>query len=164
MASRKVPDHVARELLRHVAKSSPKKKTPVTPSPSPSSKAQEEEGFSRSTVLMGCLGFLGLTSSIPFLAMQWIGGLNDRDEALSAAQIRRGAFNNSGSKDAGKDPNWDFANGVYKKDEKLQALFARDNPQEMELGEKYYGGVEERKEERRKKKKGSCDSGGSIIL
>jgi hypothetical protein len=70
--------------------------------------------------------------------MKWVGRLNDKDEALTAAQIRRGAFNNSGSRDVGRDPNWDFSKGLYKKDADYEAMFARDNPDQVDHGEKFY--------------------------
>ena len=35
------------------------------------------------------------------------------EKTLSAAQIRRGAFTNSGSRDAGVDKDWDFKTGRY---------------------------------------------------
>uniref|UniRef100_A0A6T8FEN6 Uncharacterized protein n=1 Tax=Proboscia inermis TaxID=420281 RepID=A0A6T8FEN6_9STRA len=39
------------------------------------------------------------------------GNLTDRKEALNNSSIRRGPFLNSGSRDAGKDPNWN--KGAY---------------------------------------------------
>ena len=49
-----------------------------------------------------------VASSFPLLAWWWIENLNERDDALTAAQTRRGAFMNSGSRDIGRDPDWDF--------------------------------------------------------
>lgn len=43
----------------------------------------------------------------------WVGGLYEKEDGLTAAQNRRGAFNNSGSRDVGKDENWDFRTGRY---------------------------------------------------
>jgi hypothetical protein len=89
-------------------------------------------------VLVGTLTFLGFACSIPFWAMKWVGRLNDKDEGLTAAQIRRGAFNNSGSRDVGRDPKWDFTKGMYKKDADYEAIFARDNPNKVDHGEAFF--------------------------
>eukprot|EP00586_Coscinodiscus_wailesii_P021883 CAMPEP_0172493496 /NCGR_PEP_ID=MMETSP1066-20121228/24955_1 /TAXON_ID=671091 /ORGANISM="Coscinodiscus wailesii, Strain CCMP2513" /LENGTH=73 /DNA_ID=CAMNT_0013263697 /DNA_START=310 /DNA_END=531 /DNA_ORIENTATION=+ len=43
--------------------------------------------------------------------------LNSREEPLNSSQIRRGAFNNSGSRDGGIDPDWDFKTGRRKRKE-----------------------------------------------
>ena len=48
------------------------------------------------------------------LAWWWIGHLNERDDPLTAAQTRRGAFLNSGTRDIGPDPDWDFQKGQHK--------------------------------------------------
>lgn len=58
-------------------------------------------------------------------------------QVLSAAQIRRGAFNNSGSRDAGKDPHWDFKTGTRRNDPDYEDLFLKDNPQELEHGDRF---------------------------
>ena len=34
------------------------------------------------------------------------------NQSLNASQIRRGPYLNSGSKDVGVDPNWDFKTGT----------------------------------------------------
>jgi hypothetical protein len=73
--------------------------------------------------LAGTLVFTGAAFSIPFVAQQWIGHLNNRDQPLTHAQIRRGAFLNSGSTDVGKDPQYDFRKGQYKKDDNYWAIF-----------------------------------------
>eukprot|EP00545_Synedropsis_sp_CCMP1620_P014875 CAMPEP_0119014136 /NCGR_PEP_ID=MMETSP1176-20130426/9374_1 /TAXON_ID=265551 /ORGANISM="Synedropsis recta cf, Strain CCMP1620" /LENGTH=134 /DNA_ID=CAMNT_0006967277 /DNA_START=21 /DNA_END=425 /DNA_ORIENTATION=- len=131
MAAPKIPPHIARELQRHVAKS-----TRITAAPTPSSSAAGESS-SGNKVLIGCLSFLGFSISIPFIAMQWVGiSLTDKEDPLTAAQVRRGAFLNSGSRDAGKDPNWN--KGQYKKDKEYQELFKKDNPDKFEHGEEYY--------------------------
>jgi hypothetical protein len=56
---------------------------------------------------------------------------------LTHAQIRRGAFNNSGSRDVGKDPMWDFSKGVRKQDKEYVDLFLKDNPNEIDHGDKF---------------------------
>ena len=81
--------------------------------------------------------------AVPFLFINWIQPLTDRDDALTAGQIRRGAFNNSGSRDAGKDPYWHFKKGRRKKvgedgcedDGGYEDLFKRDDPDDIEHGE-----------------------------
>ncbi|KAI2513128.1 hypothetical protein MHU86_1166 [Fragilaria crotonensis] len=133
----KIPPHVARELARHLVKKTPSssmaggtRTTTATSTTRPS----------QSKVLFGTLTFLGVAFSIPFLAIQWVGRLTDKEESLSAAQIRRGAFNNSGSRDVGRDPKWDFQKGMYKKDEDYHAIFARDNPNEVDHAEEFQRG------------------------
>ena len=71
---------------------------------------------------------------IPYIATQWIGNLNEKDDALTAAQIRRGAFLNSGSKDAGKDPNWDFKTGTYNYPQGFAEHLKMENPKQSDLG------------------------------
>jgi hypothetical protein len=64
------------------------------------------------------------------VATWWI-QLNEKDAPLTAAQVRRGAFNNSGSRDVGKDPNWDFQIGEYKKDSGYYAMFEEEKNKRM---------------------------------
>lgn len=124
----KLPPEVARELRRHVSAK------PLKPTTSQSGArvavegaAQQlryqQQGNGSKMVLAGCLAFTGVAFSVPFLAQQWIGNLNARDGPLTGAQVQRGAFLNSGSKDAGKDPQWDFMKGQYKKDDNYWAIF-----------------------------------------
>ena len=98
-----LPPEVRRELLRHVKPRTPR----VT------QQQQEQTKKSSTKILLGCTAFVGCAASLPYWATQTIGNLTDREEALTAAQVRRGAFLNSGSQDAGKDPNWDWKNGKY---------------------------------------------------
>eukprot|EP00547_Thalassionema_nitzschioides_P008023 CAMPEP_0194204876 /NCGR_PEP_ID=MMETSP0156-20130528/4292_1 /TAXON_ID=33649 /ORGANISM="Thalassionema nitzschioides, Strain L26-B" /LENGTH=133 /DNA_ID=CAMNT_0038931003 /DNA_START=128 /DNA_END=529 /DNA_ORIENTATION=+ len=128
MASSKIPQHVLRELRRHVTKPSSTARV---------SSQTESSSLKSNPTLAGVLGFLGFSCSIPFLAMQWIGRLNDKDDPLTAAQVRRGAFNNSGTRDIGKDPKWDFKRGLYIKDKDYEDLFARDDPKKEELGDEF---------------------------
>jgi hypothetical protein len=82
---------------------------------------------------------------VPYAFINWIRPLSERDDALTGSQIRRGAFNNSGSRDVGKDPYWDFRNGRRKKkgedgvvdDGGYVALFDRDDPAESDLGDEF---------------------------
>ncbi|KAL7549600.1 hypothetical protein ACHAWF_012869 [Thalassiosira exigua] len=120
MAS-KIPPHVARELRRHVAKSRP---PPSSAGAGPSSPARADaptshyfSSFSRPQVLAGCLALTATMTVVPYGFVSWLdgkGGLVERDGALTGSQIRRGAFNNSGSRDVGRDPYWDFARGRRK--------------------------------------------------
>lgn len=81
---------------------------------------------------------------IPYVFINWIQPLSERDGALTGSQIRRGAFNNSGSKDVGKDPYWDFKKGRRKKigddgvddDGGYEDLFNRDKPEEIDHGDR----------------------------
>jgi hypothetical protein len=76
-----------------------------------------------------------LAASIPYLASKWISSLNEKDEALTAAQVRRGAFLNSGTRDVGKDPSWDFRTGTYKRDEELSEMIKQNDPNQIEHGD-----------------------------
>jgi hypothetical protein len=98
MASHKIPKHVAQELKRHVQKSS----------------SNNNNNNKTIMALLGCVAFTGLAAAMPYLATKWTGNLNAKDDPLTAAQVRRGAFTNSGTRDVGKDPNWDFQTGTYK--------------------------------------------------
>jgi len=125
---RKLPPGVARELLRH-----------VSPRPLKSMAQQQalkqQKASGSGMVLAGCVLFTAGAFSLPFVLHQWIGNLNARDEPLTHAQIRRGAFLNSGSTDAGRDPQWDFRKGEYRKDENYWALFDnKDNVAEQAFG------------------------------
>jgi hypothetical protein len=101
MAFNKLPPEVARELLRHVKPL----KAKIKP------EAEKNNGSNK--ILFACIGFVGFAASLPYIATQWVSNLSDRDESLTPAQVRRGAFQNSGSRDAGKDPNWNWKEGRY---------------------------------------------------
>ncbi|TYZ65985.1 hypothetical protein PybrP1_005569 [[Pythium] brassicae (nom. inval.)] len=53
--------------------------------------------------------------SLPFVA-HWTKAENftRKEDALNAAQIRRGAYLNSGSRDAGVDKDWDFYTNTWR--------------------------------------------------
>ncbi|KAL3805356.1 hypothetical protein HJC23_009063 [Cyclotella cryptica] len=139
MAS-KIPPHVARELRRHVAKPPPSSDK-ITSTASSSLFSFDPK------VLAGCLALTATMTAVPYFFMHTIRPLNERDDALTGSQIRRGAFNNSGSKDVGKDPYWDFKKGRRKKvgedgcadDGGYEELFRRDDPREVDLGDNYRG-------------------------
>ena len=86
-----LPPEVQRELLRHVK--------PIRPRNAQSAKDQSQNKKSSTRILVGCTAFVGFAASLPYWATQTIGNLTDREEALTAAQVRRGAFQNSGSQD-----------------------------------------------------------------
>lgn len=93
--------------------------------------------------LVGCGFFTIACGFIPYIVVQHMRPLNSREEvrcalkifsfhcwtflcvitplscffpakALNAAAIRRGAFSNSGTKDAGLDKDWDFKSNKYR--------------------------------------------------
>ena len=148
MAS-KIPPQVARELRRHLAKHNPPPSSSASsgppPPPPPSGGGNGGAYFSRPQVLAGCLALTATMTIVPYAFINWIRPLSERDDALTGSQIRRGAFNNSGSRDVGKDPYWDFRNGRRKKkgedgvedDGGYVALFDRDDPAESDLGDKF---------------------------
>mmetsp|Transcript_20486 Transcript_20486/g.26455 ORF Transcript_20486/g.26455 Transcript_20486/m.26455 type:complete len:89 (-) Transcript_20486:201-467(-) len=53
--------------------------------------------------------FAGCMMAFPYFVTKKREGQNmlTQDEGLSATQIRRGAYLNSGSRDVGRDPDWD---------------------------------------------------------
>jgi hypothetical protein len=77
-------------------------------------------------VVAGTLLLTGTAATFPLLAHYWIGGLNERDDALNAAQVRRGAFLNTGTRDVGKNPDWDFRTGEYKKESGYYAILEEE--------------------------------------
>ena len=96
-------------------------------------------------VLAGCLALTATMTIVPYAFINWIRPLSERDDALTGSQIRRGAFNNSGSRDVGKDPYWDFRRGRRKRkgddgiddDGGYEDLFKRDSPGDTDLGDAF---------------------------
>mmetsp|Transcript_28662 Transcript_28662/g.61140 ORF Transcript_28662/g.61140 Transcript_28662/m.61140 type:complete len:145 (+) Transcript_28662:113-547(+) len=135
MAS-KIPPHVAREMRRHVVKQRP---------PSSGSSSSSSSSSVSPKALAGCLALTATMMAVPYAFINWIQPLSERDSELTGSQIRRGAFNNSGSKDAGKDPYWNFKKGRRKKvgedgcedDGGYEDLFKKDNPGEVDHGDKF---------------------------
>lgn len=115
-----LPPHVARELRRHI---SPK---PLLKPGVLLKELYEERKSSVRSVLVGCVVFTAAAASLPLAAHYWVGGLNDKDEPLTAPQVRRGAFQNSGTRDVGRDPNWDFNTGQYKKATGYSAMYENE--------------------------------------
>jgi len=136
-ASKKIPSHIARELARHVNPSKPSSSFTKSNVGSRINNVNESNNSSKTQTFIACFAFVGVTASLPFWAMKWIGPLNEKDGALTAGQIRRGAFNNSGSRDVGKDPNWDFKTGTRKKDKEYEDLFLKDDPNDVDHGDRF---------------------------
>ncbi len=70
-------------------------------------------------LLIGLCGFTGIMAAVPFMLERRQrrlnqGGLWASDDTLSAAQVRRGAYLNTGSRDAGPDRDWDHEKFLYK--------------------------------------------------
>ena len=106
----KLPPHVARELRRHI---SPKPLvSPFTKLQPPSANDSTPPGHRM--VFIGCTTLIVLAGCTPLIMYYWIKPLNESDIPLTAPQIRRGAFQNSGSKDVGKDMDWNFQSGTHK--------------------------------------------------
>jgi hypothetical protein len=126
-----LPPHVARELRRHI---SPKplvspfatknmNDTAETTTTSRMSNTTNNNPHHHRMVFIGCTIFTAFAGCMPLILYYWVGSLNDSDQPLTAPQIRRGAFQNSGSKDIGKDPDWNFSNGTHK----LRAGYGNDD-------------------------------------
>lgn len=122
-----LPPDVRRELLRHV-------KPRATANGNTASSSSSSSSKSYWPLVTACTAFVGFGASLPYWATQTIGNLTDRDEALTAAQVRRGAFLNSGTHDAGKDPNWDWKNGRYVYPPGFAEHLKRQNPNETDFG------------------------------
>ena len=128
-----LPPDVRRELLRHVKPA----RSSAANSASSASAASKVDGTTSKNywpLVTGCVAFIGFGFYLPYWATQTIGNLTDRDEPLTAAQVRRGAFLNSGSHDAGKDPNWDWKNGRYVYPKGFAEHLKRQNPNETDFG------------------------------
>jgi len=102
-----LPPHVVRELKRH-----------VSPKPLPKGAGTAQGAGQRQKMTTGMKVALGgtillftTTASFPLLASWWIGNLAQKEDPLTAPQVRRGAFLNSGTRDIGRDPEWDFERG-----------------------------------------------------
>lgn len=75
----------------------------------------------RSTpLLLGLIGFTGVMCAVPLLLQKRHQrltngqGLMQGERPLSSGEVRRGVYLNTGSKDAGPDPDWDFKKLTYK--------------------------------------------------
>ena len=132
MSLNKLPPEVARELLRHVK---PRRAAVSATKQQSSSSSSSSSNNNNTNVLLGCVGFLGLSASIPYIATNWIGkNLYDSDEPLTSSQVRRGPFMNSGSRDAGPDPNWKQGQYVYTKEMVETLTQAKQQQDRVDLG------------------------------
>lgn len=125
-----LPPEVRRELLRHVRP----RTVPSTSGGRAGRTATTTNSKTYWPLVVGCTAFVGFGASLPYWATQTIGNLTDRDEPLTAAQVRRGAFLNSGTHDAGKDPNWDWKNGQYIYPKGFAEHLKGQNRNETDLG------------------------------
>ena len=121
-----LPPAVARELRRHVSPRPQHARASLTDEPHPSSMRR---------VVVGCVAFTATAACIPMAAWYWMGGLNDKEEPLTAPQVRRGAYMNSGTRDMGRDPDWE--QGVHKL--KSEAGYAAMVEQEKESSKRMSG-------------------------
>jgi hypothetical protein len=64
-------------------------------------------------VFVACTVLTTIAGCLPLFMYYWVKPHNESDVPLTAPQIRRGAFSNSGSKDVGKDTQWDFQTGTH---------------------------------------------------
>ena len=102
-------------------------------------------------VLLACTVFIGCAASIPYIATAWITNLTDRDDPLTRAQVRRGAFQNSGSIDAGKDPNWDWKQGKYVYPPGFAEHLKQQSPDQTDLGPDLLGPAVREEQQRRRR-------------
>jgi hypothetical protein len=71
-------------------------------------------------LVLGLVGFTGFMCAVPILLQRRHKritegvALNEKDRPLSHNEVRRGVYMNSGSRDAGPDPDWDWKNQTYK--------------------------------------------------
>mmetsp|Transcript_17505 Transcript_17505/g.21558 ORF Transcript_17505/g.21558 Transcript_17505/m.21558 type:complete len:98 (+) Transcript_17505:133-426(+) len=69
-------------------------------------------------VAFGLFGFAALGASFPYYYVKNHQTKNrnllQQQDPLSGSQVIRGAYLNTGSKDAGPDPNWDWETRSYK--------------------------------------------------
>ncbi|CAM9452724.1 unnamed protein product [Discosporangium mesarthrocarpum] len=66
-------------------------------------------------VAVAILGFSGAMASVPFVVRKRAKkSLYDSEEGLTGTQIQRGPFMNTGSKDVGRDEDWDLETRTWK--------------------------------------------------
>lgn len=67
---------------------------------------------------VGLVAFVSVCSAIPLWSSYTMKNkqknLTQSEKALTGTQVIRGAYLNTGSKDAGVDPDWDFENRVWR--------------------------------------------------
>lgn len=70
--------------------------------------------------VFGLVAFVGIMAALPVILSErhkrLTGGVPmiNSDKPLTPAQVRRGPYLNTGSKDAGADPDWDMKTFTYK--------------------------------------------------
>ena len=71
-------------------------------------------------LVFGLVAFTSLMGAVPLILhrrhSRLTGGVSlvESDRGLSAGEVRRGTYLNTGSKDVGKDPDWDIKHNLYK--------------------------------------------------
>eukprot|EP01039_Chlorochromonas_danica_P006295 gene6295-6941_t len=65
-------------------------------------------------VTIGCVGLVGGMAYVPFISMRSMQPLQDRDGPLTGSQRMRGLYQNNGSVDIGRDPDWDLSTRKWK--------------------------------------------------
>mmetsp|Transcript_793 Transcript_793/g.1614 ORF Transcript_793/g.1614 Transcript_793/m.1614 type:complete len:165 (-) Transcript_793:1583-2077(-) len=106
-----LPPHVLRELKRHV---SPKSLPKGAAAAQTGTAGRQKMSNGMKAALGGTILLTATAASFPLLATWWIGNLAQKEDPLTAPQVRRGAFLNSGTRDIGRDPEWDFEKGLHK--------------------------------------------------
>jgi hypothetical protein len=123
---KKLSPEVMRELRRHVS-AKPLPRTGGGTAAAEQLQGQHKQSLQR--ILGACVVLTATAATFPLVAHWWTsnkGGLSEKEGALTAPQVRRGAFLNSGTTDIGRDPNWDFSKGAYKKDAGYWAIFQEE--------------------------------------
>jgi hypothetical protein len=109
-----LPPHIVRELRRHVSPKPLKVPSGRNAASTSDTNVAAPMSMGMKLALGGTLLLTATAGSFPLLATWWITNLNQKDDPLTAPQVRRGAFLNSGTRDIGKDPEWDFEKGTHK--------------------------------------------------
>ena len=85
-----------------------------------SARARAPPPKSNIPIVLGLVAFTTLMGSVPILLHRRNKRLHDggdmltSDKPLNATQVRRGVYLNTGSQDAGPDPDWDMKSMLYK--------------------------------------------------
>ena len=75
---------------------------------------------SNAPLVLGLVAFTAFMGAVPVLLQKRVKRLQDgvpmihSEQPLSATQVRRGAYLNTGSVDVGPDPDWDHKTFTYK--------------------------------------------------
>ena len=152
-AWKKLAPEVRRELLRHVKPKNANER--LLNQHQKMQDAGSERSQKMKRWLLGCVGFVGCAATLPYYATQKIGSLTDRDDPLTAAQVRRGAFMNSGSRDAGKDTNWDLKTGTYVYPKGFAEHLKMQNPEETDFGPDIGPMVQNERKQQQQQQQGS---------